>query len=81
MKMDQKTQEALKQRYMTAVQSFIDKVRDDPAVIAVIVSGSLAYDVVWEKSDIDMTVIVRDQVLKNESYCIVEDGITINVSL
>ncbi len=79
--MDQKTQEALKQRYMAAVQSFIDKVKDDPAVIAVIVSGSLAYDVVWEKSDIDMTIIVRDQVLKNESYCIVEDGITINVSL
>lgn len=71
--MDQKTQEALKQRYMAAVQSFIDKVKDDPAVIAVIVSGSLAYDVVWEKSDIDMTIIVRDQVLKNESYCIVED--------
>lgn len=79
--MELKNQEELKQRYMAAVHSFIGKVKDDPGVIAVIVSGSLAYDVVWEKSDIDMTVIVRDQVLENKSYCIVEDGITINVSL
>ncbi len=79
--MDPRKQEELKQRYMAAVHSFIDKVKGDPGVIAVIVSGSLAYDMVWEKSDIDMTVIVRDQVLRNENYCIVEDGITINVFL
>jgi hypothetical protein len=79
--MDQKSQDELKQRYMVAIQSFVGKVKDDPGVIAVIVSGSVAYDVVWEKSDIDMTVIVRDQLLKNENYCIVEDGITINVFL
>lgn len=71
----------IKQRYLEAAQSFIDKVKEDPNVIAVIVSGSLAYDQVWEKSDIDMTLVVRDQVLKNESYCIVEDDITINVYL
>lgn len=74
-------QEELKQRYTAATDSFIDKVKDDPNVIAVIVSGSLAYDVVWEKSDIDMTIIVRDQPLKTTAYCIVEDGILINVYL
>lgn len=79
--MDQNTQAELKQRYMAAVHSFIDKIKDDPSVIAVIVSGSLAYDVVWEKSDIDMTVIVRDQVLKNDNYSIIEDGININAFL
>ncbi|HEX2946581.1 MAG TPA: nucleotidyltransferase [Clostridia bacterium] len=79
--MDEKSQEILKARYMAAVESFIGKVRDDPNVIAVIISGSLAYDVVWEKSDIDMTVIVRDQPLKTDSYCIVEDGIVINAYL
>jgi hypothetical protein len=74
-------QEKIKQRYLEATRSFIDKVKEDPNVIAVIVAGSLAYDQVWEKSDIDMTLIVRDQVLKNESYCIIEDDITINVGL
>lgn len=71
----------IKKRFTAAVDSFIDKIRDDANVIAVIVCGSLAYDLVWEKSDIDMTVIVRDQLLKNDSYCIIEDGITINVHL
>lgn len=79
--MDEIAQAQLKQRFLDATQSFIDKIKDDPNVIAVIVCGSLAYDVVWEKSDIDMTLIVRDQVLKQTSYCIDEDGITINVSI
>jgi hypothetical protein len=79
--MDRSVQEEIKKRYLEATQSFIDKVKEDPNVIAVIVAGSLAYDQVWEKSDIDMTLVVRDQVLKNDSYCIVEDDITINVYL
>lgn len=79
--MERMDEEAVRQRYLDATESFIDKVKDDPNVIAVIVSGSLAYDQVWEKSDIDMTLVVRDQVLKNNSYCIVEDDITINVFL
>jgi predicted nucleotidyltransferase len=79
--MDNILQVDLKERYNAAVNSFVSKVKDDPNVIAVIVCGSVAYDVVWEKSDIDMTLVVRDQTLKNTSYCIVEDGITINVDL
>jgi predicted nucleotidyltransferase len=77
--MDGKSQVEIKKRYMAAVDSFVSKVRDDQNVIAVIVCGSVAYDDVWEKSDIDMTLIVRDQHLNNDSYCIIEDGITINV--
>lgn len=79
--MEKNQQAKLTERYLAAAESFISKVKDDPNVIAVIVCGSLAYDQVWERSDIDMTVIVRDQVLKNTSYCIVEDDILINVSL
>ncbi|MGF7145793.1 putative nucleotidyltransferase [Anaerotaenia torta] len=79
--MEREKEEDVRQRYLDAVESFISKVKDDPNVIAVIVSGSLAYDQVWERSDVDMTMVVRDQVLKNNSYCIVEDDITINVQL
>lgn len=79
--MDDILQAELKERFTAAVNSFISKVKNDPNIIAIIVCGSLAYDVVWEKSDIDMTVVVRDQTLKNTCYCIIEDGITINVDL
>ena len=79
--MDTNLQPTLKERFLAATESFIDNVKTDPNVIAVIICGSLAYDQVWEKSDIDMTVVVRDQVIKNDSYCIIEDDITINVSI
>lgn len=79
--MDIETQAKLKVRYLAAAGSFVDKVRDDPNIIAVIVSGSLAYDVVWEKSDIDMTLVIRDQPLQHTAYSLVEDGIAINVNL
>ncbi len=71
----------LQERYRAATESFVDRVRSDPNVIAVIVCGSLAYDTVWEKSDIDMGLIVRDQTLQQNAYCLIEDGITINVQL
>lgn len=71
----------IKERYINATQSFVDKVKDDVNVIAIIILGSLAYDIVWEKSDVDMTVIVRDQKMDPKSYCIIEDGITFNVTV
>ena len=72
-------QAALRARFQSAIDAFVEKVRPDPNVLAVIVAGSVAYDVIWEKSDVDMTIIVRDQNLKTTSYALVEDGITLNL--
>jgi len=68
-------------RYEAAIQSFVDKVRNDPNVIAVLVSGSVYHGTVWEKSDIDMTVVVRDQKLDKTYYGVYEDNILLNVEL
>ena len=81
MVMDEIQQAALKERFQGAIDSFVEKVKDDPNVIAVLVSGSFAYDVIWEKSDIDMLVIVRDQKLTSTYVSLIEDGLTINASL
>lgn len=69
------------ERYLTAVNDFIEAAKKDVNVIAVIVMGSLANDVVWEKSDIDATVIVRDQKLKVPSFSIDADGIVLNMEV
>ncbi|WP_150267001.1 nucleotidyltransferase [Paenibacillus tepidiphilus] len=79
--MDNTVKRELQARYHAAVEDFVDKVRDDPNVIAVIICGSLAYDQVWDKSDIDMALIVRDQPLKLHYFRLIEDGITINAEL
>ena len=79
--MDELQQAALKLRYQKAIDQFIGKIKNDINVIAVIVGGSVAYDVIWEKSDVDMTVVVRDQQLKSDNLSIMEDGITFNLYL
>lgn len=75
------TQTEVKHKYMKAMEDFVENIKFDPNVIAIIMCGSLAYDLVWEKSDIDTKVIIRDQTIKNHSYCITQDGIVINVDL
>lgn len=74
-------QSALRQRYLQAIDHFVERVKDDPNVIAVIVLGSVAYDVLGEKSDVDTVIIVRDQQIKSCNLCLVEDGIPINADL
>ena len=68
-------------RYEAAVDSFVAKVKDDPNVIAVILYGSVAQGSAWEKSDVDITVVVRDQKLINKDYGIYEDNITFGLDI
>ena len=69
------------ERYLNAVNSFIEKAKKDVNIIAVVVMGSLTNDVVWEKSDIDATAVVRDQKIKVPEFCIDADGIVLNMSV
>jgi hypothetical protein len=66
------------QFFKQALESFMSKVRQDEQVIAVILMGSLSYDHVWEKSDIDLKLIVHEQKLATKSMCFIENNITIN---
>lgn len=54
----------LRRRFEQALESLADKLKEDRNVLALLLSGSLSYDVVWEKSDIDLMIIVRDTKLK-----------------
>ena len=68
-------------RFEAAVASFVDKVKDDPNVIAVVLYGSVAKGTAWEKSDIDVMLVVRDQKLMNTVYGIYEDNITFGLDI
>ena len=50
----------IKQQFEEALNDFIEKVKEDRNILAVILFGSLSYDTVWEKSDIDLMLITRD---------------------
>lgn len=48
-------------RYERALEALVDKLRVDRSVVAVVLWGSLAHDVVWERSDIDLTIVRDDR--------------------
>ena len=68
-------------RYEAAIASFVDKLRGDPNIIAVLVAGSVYHGTVWERSDVDMAVVIRDKKLDRNEFGIYEDGILLNVNL
>jgi predicted nucleotidyltransferase len=74
-------QAALQKRYEDAVMSFVEKVKKDQNVIAVFVYGSISHGTVWENSDTDVVVLVRDQRLDNKEYALYEDNLQINAEL
>ena len=71
----------IQKRFEDAINSFVDKIKTDPKIVAVIVCGSFANDTVWEKSDMDTYVLVRDPKISIGSFCIEENGVIININL
>lgn len=67
--------------FREALHTFVTKIQQDEQVIAAILLGSLSYDQVWEKSDIDIKLIVHDQKLKTGYACFVENDVPINTSI
>ncbi len=50
----------IQQQFETALEAFVEKAREDRQILAAILFGSLSSDRVWEKSDIDLIVVTRD---------------------
>jgi hypothetical protein len=48
-------------RYERAVDELVLDLQRDRQVLAIALWGSLAYDVVWDRSDIDLTVVVAER--------------------
>lgn len=81
MDMDNRNAERMTALFREALQTFVGKVERDDQVIAAILLGSLSYDQVWEKSDIDLKLIVHDQKLGTGYACFVENDVPINASI
>ncbi|WP_054023941.1 nucleotidyltransferase domain-containing protein [Bacillus sp. FJAT-28004] len=77
----QKANEDKTTLFRESLSQFVEKIRQDEQIIAAVLFGSLSYDQVWEKSDIDLKLIVHDQKLKNSYVCFVENDVPINASI
>ncbi len=67
--------------FQTALESFLAKVKQDRNVIAVMLMGSLSYDRVWKRSDIDIMLIAKTDKERGRAFCLVENGVNIHAGL
>lgn len=72
----------IKKRYNSALEKFVEKVRRDSNIIAAFSYGSITNDNLWEKSDIDIWLISKENSKKvYKQYSLVEDDIDFQVEL
>ncbi len=69
------------QEHEEALDALIAKVRQDHTIIAAILMGSMAYDDVWAKSDIDLVLISDEGRFANKGYCLVENDVNIHANV
>ncbi|HEV7216728.1 MAG TPA: nucleotidyltransferase domain-containing protein [Chloroflexota bacterium] len=64
-----------------ALRAFVAKVERDTTIVAVILYGSLAYDDVWEKSDIDIMVVTEEERAASKGYYLLEGDVNIHADV
>ena len=62
------SREAIKARFQQALDTFTSKARQDSYIIAAVLAGSLSHGQVWEKSDIDMLLVGRNEKIPECQY-------------
>ena len=74
-------------RFEAALARLVERAQQDPYVVAAILGGSLSYDTVWDKSDIDLVIVTRDERattgkrMKRNALCLVENGVNVHAIL
>ena len=71
----------IQQVYQEALDSLIAKVKRDQTILAAVLFGSLSYDQVWEKSDIDIWLIRADGGGQDRGFSLTENGINIHAEI
>lgn len=71
----------VQEKYDMALQTLISKVQADSYILAAVLFGSLSYDAVWQRSDIDLMLVTQETRLKREGLCLVEEGVNIHAGL
>jgi len=73
---------SVQQEFTDALDALIDKVKEDRSVLAAILCGSLSYDAVWEKSDIDLVLVtVDDKKIDAAALSLYAEGVNVHAFL
>jgi len=73
---------SIQREFTRALDALIDQVKEDRSVLAAILCGSLSYDKVWAKSDIDLVLVtVDDKKIDRTGLSIYADGVNVHAFL
>lgn len=66
-------------RFTVALDALVEQLRKDRSILAAILCGSLSYDRVWSKSDIDLVLVtIDDRKADRESIALFADGVNVH---
>src|SRR5262245_63850941 len=73
---------SIQREFTKALDALIDQVKEDRSVLAAILCGSLSYDRVWAKSDIDLVLVtIDDKKVDRAGLALYADGVNVHAFL
>jgi hypothetical protein len=77
-----KGNESIQQKFNAALDALIEQVKEDRAILAAILCGSLSYDAVWAKSDVDLVLVtLDDKKADSGGLSLYADGVNVHALL
>jgi predicted nucleotidyltransferase len=74
--------DAVRQRFTAALDALVAQAKTDRSVLAALLCGSLSYDRVWTKSDIDLVfVTIDDRKVEQGDISLYADGVNVHAIL
>lgn len=74
--------DAVRATFTAALDTLVDQIRQDRAILAAILCGSLSHDAVWSRSDIDLVLVtIDDRKVDADSFSLYADGVNVHAML
>jgi hypothetical protein len=74
--------ESIQQKFAAALEALVEEIKADRSILAAILCGSLSYDKVWSKSDIDLVLItIDDKKVEEGTVAMFADGVNVHAFL
>jgi predicted nucleotidyltransferase len=68
--------------FTAALDALVEQIREDGSILAAILCGSLAHDLVWARSDIDLALVtIDDRKIESDSLALYADGVNVHAFL
>src|SRR5262245_36815976 len=74
--------EQIQQKFTEALDALVEQVKEDTTILAAILCGSLSYDAVWAKSDIDLVLVtIDDKKAPSDGLSLYADAVNVHAFL